>query len=113
MTGSRSTFPAKRDRIAFCVNNYETNEKALTDLPFQFRLLSDCLLGYIWPKWVRSGEIAEFRVHAVEQSNSSIIYGDQVFLKLYRRIESGMNPDAEICGGGFMDNSGKVHINWC
>jgi len=36
------------------------------------------------------------RVHAVEQSNSSIIYGDRVFLKLYRRIESGMNPDAEI-----------------
>ena len=32
--------------------------------PYQFRLLSDRLLGYIWPKWVRSGERAEFRVHS-------------------------------------------------
>ncbi|MHB8619836.1 MAG: N,N-dimethylformamidase beta subunit family domain-containing protein [Chloroflexota bacterium] len=32
----------------------------------QFRLLSDGLLGYMWPKWVRSGDRAEFRVHAVE-----------------------------------------------
>ena len=31
------------------------------------RLLSDGLLGYAWPKYVRSGEQSEFRVHAVEQ----------------------------------------------
>jgi maltose alpha-D-glucosyltransferase/alpha-amylase len=36
------------------------------------------------------------RVHKVEQSNSSIIYQDRWFLKLYRRIEEGINPDAEI-----------------
>ena len=41
-------------------------------------------------------ERAESRVLAVEQSNSSIIYGDQLFLKLYRKIESGVNPDAEV-----------------
>ena len=34
--------------------------------PHQFRLLSEGLLGYAWPKWVRSGERAEFRVHSVE-----------------------------------------------
>jgi N,N-dimethylformamidase len=34
--------------------------------PYQFRLLSDGLLGYVWPKWVRSGERSEFRVHSVE-----------------------------------------------
>ena len=27
-----------------------------TSRPHQFRLLSDCLLGYAWPKCVRSGE---------------------------------------------------------
>jgi hypothetical protein len=32
--------------------------------PYQFRLLTDCLLGYAWPKWVRAGEEAEFRVHS-------------------------------------------------
>jgi N,N-dimethylformamidase len=35
--------------------------------PHHFRLLSDGLLGYAWPKFVRSGEKSEFRVHAVEQ----------------------------------------------
>src|SRR5436190_23827467 len=33
---------------------------------YQFRLLADGLLGYAWPKCVRAGETAEFRVHAVE-----------------------------------------------
>ena len=40
--------------------------------PYQFRLLSDGLLGYMWPKWVRSGEPAEFRVHSVEQYQLSL-----------------------------------------
>ncbi len=31
-----------------------------------------------------------------EQSNTSIVYGDQLILKLFRRIEDGINPDAEI-----------------
>jgi len=34
--------------------------------PHHFRLLTDGLLGYAWPKWVRSGEVSEFRVHSVE-----------------------------------------------
>ncbi|WP_437222821.1 N,N-dimethylformamidase beta subunit family domain-containing protein [Planctomicrobium sp. SH661] len=37
-----------------------------SEQPFHFRLLSDCLLGYAWPKCVRSGESSEFRVHSVE-----------------------------------------------
>jgi N,N-dimethylformamidase len=35
--------------------------------PHSFRLLSDRLLGYAWPKAVRFGESAEFRVHAFEE----------------------------------------------
>jgi len=34
--------------------------------PLQFRLLTDGLLGYAWPKWVRGGEKSEYRVHSVE-----------------------------------------------
>jgi len=44
----------------------------LGDKPFQFRLLSDGLLGYMWPKWVRSGERSEFRVHSAEQYQLSL-----------------------------------------
>ena len=40
--------------------------------------------------------VPESRVLAVEQSNSSIVYGERIFLKLYRRLEEGVNPDAEI-----------------
>jgi hypothetical protein len=46
---------AKRSQIKI------PNEK-----PHQFRLLRDGLSGYVWPKWVRSGESSEFRVHSVE-----------------------------------------------
>ena len=35
--------------------------------PHDFRLLSDTLLGYVWPKWVKGGQEGEFRVHSVEQ----------------------------------------------
>ncbi len=34
--------------------------------PHQFRLLSDSLIGYAWPKQVCSGQSSEFRVHSVE-----------------------------------------------
>jgi maltose alpha-D-glucosyltransferase / alpha-amylase len=47
------------------------------------------------------------RVLAVEQSNSSVVYGDRVFLKLYRRLEEGMNPDAEILR--YLSNHGFTH----
>lgn len=40
--------------------------------PYQFRLLTDGLLGYVWPKWVRSGERSEFRVHSVEPYRLSL-----------------------------------------
>jgi maltose alpha-D-glucosyltransferase / alpha-amylase len=32
----------------------------------------------------------------VEQSNSSIIYGEQVYLKLFRKLDEGLNPDLEV-----------------
>jgi hypothetical protein len=34
--------------------------------PMNFRLLSDRLLGYAWPKWCRAGDAVQVRVHAVE-----------------------------------------------
>jgi maltose alpha-D-glucosyltransferase/alpha-amylase len=33
---------------------------------------------------------------SAEQSNTSIIYGNQLILKLFRRLEGGENPDVEI-----------------
>jgi len=36
------------------------------------------------------------RVMKVEQSNTSINYNNRFFLKLYRRLEGGVNPDVEL-----------------
>jgi len=38
----------------------------------------------------------ESRVGSAEQSNTSIIYGDRLILKLFRRLQAGENPDVEI-----------------
>lgn len=40
-----------------------------------------------------------------EQSNSTIIYGDRLLLKMFRRLDVGMNPDLEI--GRFLTESGS------
>ena len=36
------------------------------------------------------------RVGSAEQSNTSILYGDQLILKMFRRLQPGENPDVEI-----------------
>ena len=36
------------------------------------------------------------RRSSAEQSNTSILYGDRLILKLYRRLQNGSNPDCEI-----------------
>jgi maltose alpha-D-glucosyltransferase / alpha-amylase len=48
--------------------------------------------------------IERSRLVAVEQSNSSIIYGDAVVLKLFRRLEDGISLDLEI--GRFLTENG-------
>jgi N,N-dimethylformamidase len=52
--------------------------------PYHFRLLSDTIYGYMWPKWVKTGEASEFRVHSVEAYRLSLWrYGEKrEFVKL-------------------------------
>jgi hypothetical protein len=52
---SRAGFGSKRVRATV------SQEK-----PIHFRMLSDRMLGYAWPKWCRGGDTVEFRVHSVE-----------------------------------------------
>lgn len=70
----------------------------------------------------QKGEFAATRIHApsqpepaidanlessvsrAEQSNTSVIYGQQFILKLFRKMEPGINPDIEI--GAFLTEHG-------
>ena len=42
-----------------------------------------------------AGEL-EARPLGAEQSNSSVVYGDELLLKAYRRVEPGVNPELEL-----------------
>jgi N,N-dimethylformamidase len=64
------SLPAGRYRVALARDGYGSKTVTIdlgSGSAHNFRLLSDTLFGYMWPKWVRGGEQAEFRVHAPEQ----------------------------------------------
>jgi len=53
------------------------------------------------------GATADTRLLSAEQSNSSVAFGETFFLKLYRRVDEGLNPDLEI--GRFLTEQGFEH----
>ncbi len=50
----------------------------------------------------------EAQVARAEQSNTSLVYGEQLILKMYRRLTDGKNPDLEI--GRFLTRVGFPHF---
>lgn len=80
--------------------------------PYQFRMLSRMLMGYMWPKWTRSGERSEVRAHSHEQFQLTLWrYG---LKKEYVRTlswydEHGPNAVAQITPDGDYSQTG---VNW-
>lgn len=65
----RADLPAGRYRVTLTKPGFGA-KASVVDLggePVQFRLLSDRVYGYMRPKCSRSGELAEYRLHATEQ----------------------------------------------
>jgi len=83
------------------------------DVPHHFRLLSDQLLGYMWPRCVQGGQLSEFRVHAVEEYELQLWrYGQSK--EYIRRIgtydEHGPRATMQITPDGDYTQTG-VHWN--
>jgi hypothetical protein len=80
--------------------------------PYQFRMLSRTLMGYMWPKWTKSGELSEVRAHSSEQFQLSLWrYG---FTKEFIRTiswydEHGPDAVAQITPDGDYSQTG---VNW-
>jgi trehalose synthase-fused probable maltokinase len=54
------------------------------------------------------GDAAAVRPVGVEQSNSSIVFGEELILKAFRRIEPGVNPELELLR--YLSDRGFPHI---
>ncbi|MBV9403738.1 MAG: hypothetical protein JO211_00225, partial [Acidobacteriaceae bacterium] len=94
---------------------------ALPDAAFRNALLDAVFCGRIFTgnsgEWIASRTAAASQnasnanlpssVSRAEQSNTSIIYSDRFILKLFRKIEPGINPDLEI--SEFLTSRGFAH----
>jgi hypothetical protein len=60
--------------------------------PHHFRLLSERPLGYVWPKWVRAGEVGSVRIHSPEPYRLALV-----------RLGLGTGPETLL---GWIDEHG-------
>jgi hypothetical protein len=80
--------------------------------PHQFRLLSKALVGYIWPKWSRSGEVGEIRFSAHEAVEISLWrYGwEKEFIRDIGRFQAfAPSGDSQTLPDG---DIAKIGVNW-
>ena len=54
------------------------------------------MLGFRWSGSAAEGGTVDVRPVGVEQSNSSIVFGETLILKAFRRLEAGVNPELEL-----------------
>jgi len=67
-------------------------------------------LGFRWAENAGAGlgGTVDVRPVGVEQSNSSVVFGESLILKAFRRIEPGVNPELELLR--FLSGRGFPHV---
>jgi maltose alpha-D-glucosyltransferase/alpha-amylase len=77
-------------------------QRTLLDLICEARTLAGrsgklvCTKSTYLPETLKEGPPQLSRFLKVEQSNSSVIYDQKIYLKLFRKLEEGVNPDLEL-----------------
>jgi trehalose synthase-fused probable maltokinase len=68
------------------------------------------VLRFRWAESADAGEggTVDVRAVGVEQSNSSVVFGEELILKAFRRLEPGVNPELELLR--FLSERGFPHI---
>ncbi len=82
------------------------------DRTWQFRLLSDQLYGFMWPKWIRCSEVSEYCVHSTDAFRLDLWrYGwEKQFIRSYGWCdEHGPHAMAQVLPDGDFTQSG---VNW-
>jgi maltose alpha-D-glucosyltransferase/alpha-amylase len=78
-----------RDRIFEMIRRRKKSKGLAGDLYFYPGKTFRQLLG-------KTGATPGSRVLKAEQSNTSLVYEDRYFFKLYRKLDEGINPDLEV-----------------
>ena len=103
LLGRRAVLPEELEHVAIGVAGGLTGYDALWDAELAGELLADLAAG-ARREWVSflpepGAEIPTglpARVLSAEQSNTSVVFGDELMLKMYRRVAPGINPDVEL-----------------
>ncbi len=103
LLGRRAVLPEEFEHVAIGAVGELTGYDGLWDAELAGGLLADLAAG-ARRDWVsfRPEPGAEIptdlpaRVLGAEQSNTSVVFGDELMLKLYRRVAPGINPDVEL-----------------
>lgn len=103
LLGRRAVLPEGLEHVAIGVNGDLTGYDGLWDAELAGGLLADLAAG-ARREWVSflpepGAEIPTelpARVLGAEQSNTSVVFGDELMLKMYRRVAPGINPDVEL-----------------
>jgi trehalose synthase-fused probable maltokinase len=72
--------------------------------------LEEGALRFRWAETAAAGiaGTVDVRPVGVQQSNSSVVFGDSLILKAFRRVEPGVNPELEVLS--FLTELGFPHI---
>jgi maltokinase len=76
----------------------------------ELSLAEDGTLRFRWAESAGAGlgGTVDVRPVGVEQSNSSVVFGESLILKAFRRVEAGINPELELLR--FLSSRGFPHI---